>query len=46
MKKSAQRIHKKIHGSELYIAPDMKHGEISLKYPQKYIDLLKKLFYR
>ncbi len=44
MKKSAQRIHNKIPGSELYIAPGMKHGEISLKFPQKYINLLKNLF--
>ncbi|WMJ87566.1 alpha/beta fold hydrolase [Anaerocolumna sp. MB42-C2] len=44
MKKSAQKIHKNIPGSELYTAPGMKHGEISLKYPQKYIELLKNLF--
>ena len=43
MKKSAQKLHGSIQGSELYIAPGMKHGEISLKYPQKYIDLLRKL---
>lgn len=44
MKKSAQKLHEKIHGSELYIAPGMKHGEISLKFPQKYIDLLSLYF--
>lgn len=44
MKKSAQRLHEKIPGSELYIAASMKHGEISLRYPQRYIDLLKKFF--
>lgn len=42
MKKSAQRLHKTIMGSDLYIVPNMKHGEISLKYPEKYIELLKK----
>ena len=41
MKKSAQRLHGAIPGSELYIAPKMKHGEISLMYPQKYIKLIK-----
>ncbi|MDD3223886.1 MAG: alpha/beta hydrolase [Clostridium sp.] len=44
MKKSAQRLHKAISGSELYIAPKMKHGEISLMYPEKYIELIKLLF--
>ena len=44
MKKSAKRLHETIPGSELYIAPGMKHGEISLKYSQMYLDLLKKLF--
>jgi pimeloyl-ACP methyl ester carboxylesterase len=44
MKKSAQRLHKTIVGSELYIASNMKHGEISLKHPKKYMDLLRKLF--
>lgn len=44
MKKSAQKINKKVPGSELYIAPGLKHGEVSLIYPQKYIELLKNLF--
>lgn len=44
MKKSAQRLHDEIRGSELYIAPKMKHGEISLMYPQKYVELIKLLF--
>ena len=44
MKKSAQRLHDAIGGSELYIAPKMKHGEISLRYPQKYIELMKSFF--
>ena len=45
MKKSAHKIHEAIPGGMLFVAPGMKHGEISLKYPQKYIDLLEKLIY-
>jgi pimeloyl-ACP methyl ester carboxylesterase len=41
MKKSAKRLHELIAGSKLYIAPNMKHGEISLRYPQKYIELVR-----
>jgi pimeloyl-ACP methyl ester carboxylesterase len=41
MKKSAKRLHDAIPGSELHIAPKMKHGEISLMYPEKYIELIK-----
>lgn len=41
MIKSAQRLHEAIPGSQLYLAPGMKHGELSLKYPHKYIDLLR-----
>ncbi len=41
MKKSAQRLHETIPGSELYIAPDRRHGELSLKESQKYIDLVR-----
>lgn len=44
MRKSAQRLHKAIPESELYIAPAMKHGEMSLVYPAKYVELLKSLF--
>jgi len=44
MQKSAQRLHDAIPGSELYIATKMKHGEISLMYPQKYIELIKLFF--
>jgi pimeloyl-ACP methyl ester carboxylesterase len=43
MKKSAQTLHEVIYGSELYIAPNMKHGEISLKYHEKYIELIRNL---
>lgn len=46
MKKSAQRLHKAIKDSELYVAPAMKHGEMSLGYPQKYVELLKSFFAR
>lgn len=44
MKKSAKRLHDAISGSKLYIAPKMKHGEISLMYPKKYIELIKSFF--
>ena len=44
MKKSARRLHKTIPGSELYVAPAMKHGEISLKNAPMYLDLLEKFF--
>lgn len=44
MKKSAKRIHKAVSGSKLYIAPRMKHGEISLVNTQKYVDLIKSFF--
>jgi pimeloyl-ACP methyl ester carboxylesterase len=44
MKKSAKRLHDTIRGSQLYIAPKMKHGEISLNYPEKYIELIKSFF--
>lgn len=44
MKKSARLLHDKIPGSVLYTAPGMKHGELSLKYPLKYVDLLKSFF--
>jgi pimeloyl-ACP methyl ester carboxylesterase len=41
MKKSARQLHEVIKNSELYIAPAMKHGELSLVYPTKYVELLK-----
>ncbi|HWR18954.1 MAG TPA: alpha/beta hydrolase [Clostridia bacterium] len=41
MRKSAKRLHETIQGSELYIAPAMKHGELSLVNPEKYVALLK-----
>lgn len=44
IKKSAHLLHDTIHGSDLYIAPGMKHGEMSLLYPSKYVALLKSFF--
>ncbi len=44
MKKSAQRLHECIGGSELYIAKGMKHGEMSLVHTADYARLLKDLF--
>ncbi len=41
MIKSAHRLHEVIEGSQLYISLNMKHGEISLRYPDKYIELVK-----
>jgi pimeloyl-ACP methyl ester carboxylesterase len=44
MKKSAQRLYHVIPGSKLYVAPKMKHGEISLVHPEKYIKLIVSFF--
>lgn len=44
MRKSAQRLHEAIADSELYIAPAMRHGELSLLYPEKYVALIKSFF--
>lgn len=44
MRKSAQRLHQAIKGSELYLASAMKHGEMSLVYPEKYVELIKLFF--
>jgi len=41
MKKSAKKLHEAIAGSELHIAESLKHGELSIAYPQKYTELLK-----
>ncbi len=41
MKKSAQRLHQAIKDSEIYIAPEMKHGELSLMHSAQYVELLK-----
>jgi pimeloyl-ACP methyl ester carboxylesterase len=44
VRKSAQDLYEAIEGSELYVASGMKHGEFSLGYSKKYVDLLKWLF--
>ncbi len=44
MKKSASKLIEAILESKLYIAEDMRHGELSLVHPQKYIGLLKTFF--
>lgn len=41
MKKSALKIHEMINESTLYTAPDMGHGEISLKFYKNYIKLIR-----
>lgn len=35
--KSAHKLHEAIAGSELYIAPGLKHGELSLVHPEEYV---------
>lgn len=44
MKKSASLLHETINGSFLKIIKKSGHGEISLIYPEKYLDLLQQLF--
>lgn len=44
MRKSAIKLHETIAGSILYVAPAMKHGEISLVHCDDYIRLLKTHF--
>jgi pimeloyl-ACP methyl ester carboxylesterase len=44
MKKSAKRLHNTIGNSELYVAPAMGHGEISLAHSEKYVELIKSFF--
>lgn len=41
MRKSARSVHEAIKGSVLHVAPAMKHGEMSLAHPEKYVELLK-----
>lgn len=43
-KKSAQILYHTIPESQLYIAPKMKHGELSLAHPEQYVELLKAFF--
>ncbi len=42
MRKSAQRLKEAIQDSEIHIAPAMKHGEMSLVYPEKYVELVRR----
>ena len=44
MKKSAYLLKRTINDSTLFIAPKMKHGELSLAYPDKYVEQLLLLF--
>lgn len=44
MKKSAIELNKRIGNSKLCIIPGMGHGEISLNYPTKYVELMMELF--
>ncbi|ROR28226.1 pimeloyl-ACP methyl ester carboxylesterase [Mobilisporobacter senegalensis] len=44
MKKSGIRLHEAIADSELYIAPNMRHGGISLLYPEQYVTLIANFF--
>jgi pimeloyl-ACP methyl ester carboxylesterase len=44
MKKSAKLLHTTLKESSLYIAPKLKHGELSLVYPNQYIEKLETLF--
>lgn len=44
MKKSASLLHETIPGSILKVIEKSRHGEISLIYPEKYINLLQQLF--
>jgi pimeloyl-ACP methyl ester carboxylesterase len=40
MQQSAQKLNTKIPDSQLYIAKNMKHGELSLSYPEKYLEVI------
>jgi hypothetical protein len=44
MKKSAQLLSDKINQNQLYIAEGMKHGETSLMYPVRYVELIRSFF--
>jgi pimeloyl-ACP methyl ester carboxylesterase len=43
-KKSAEILQRAISNSRLYIAPKMKHGELSLTHPEQFVEQLKLLF--
>lgn len=44
MKKSAQLLSDEINQNQLYIAEGMKHGEMSLMYPVRYVELIRSFF--
>lgn len=44
MKKSAALLYKTINGSFIKVIEKSRHGEISLIYPDKYINLIKQFF--
>jgi pimeloyl-ACP methyl ester carboxylesterase len=44
LKKSAKILNKKISNSVMYLAKKMGHGELSLKYPKKYVEIIKEFF--
>jgi pimeloyl-ACP methyl ester carboxylesterase len=44
MTKSARLLHAAVPGSELYLAPGLRHGEWSLKHPQAYAERLEGFF--
>ena len=43
MVRSAHKLHAAIPGSDLYIAPGLRHGEFSLKHTAAYVQALKRL---
>lgn len=44
IKKSAKKLHETIPLSKVFIAQNMKHGEVSLSNPEKYVKLIKSFF--
>ncbi len=44
MRKSARALHNTIPGSRLYIMEKLRHGELSQRYPQRYLSMMKSLF--
>ena len=40
MQQSAQKLNTKIPDSQLYITKNMNHGEFSLSYPEKYLEVI------
>jgi hypothetical protein len=43
MKKSALLLNREIPHSRLLVVKGMKHGELSLKYPERLVELIKEL---